>query len=146
MCIGPGRYQSQRVQAQPGLVSPAPCPGALRRAPLLLQYVKVGIADPGINWIDLGASRRTAKSAIGFTGYPVRCSGGGGLARPAWAWGRKAWARGLTRPPRSPSYIPPRPSARPCSIYIRCKNSVQEALYSQMMAIYFKKDDLINDP
>lgn len=25
-----------------------------------------------------------------------------------------------------------------CSIYIRCKNSVQEALYSQMMSIYFK--------
>jgi len=57
--------------------------------------VKIGIADPAINWIDLGASRRSAKTAIGFTGYPV-------------------------------------------SIYIRCKNSVQEALYSQMMAIYFK--------
>lgn len=57
--------------------------------------MKIGIADPAINWIDLGASRRSAKTAIGFTGYPV-------------------------------------------SIYIRCKNSVQEALYSQMMAIYFK--------
>ena len=67
------------------------------------QYVKIGIADPTINWIDLGASRRSAKTAIGFTGYPV-------------------------------------------SIYIRCKNSVQEALYSQMMSYYFKPGDLINDP
>ena len=43
----------------------------------------------------------------------------------------------------------PTPNGRPPpprSIYIRCKNSVQEALYSQMMAIYFKKDELINDP
>lgn len=39
---------------------------------VLLQYVKVGIADPAINWIDLGASRRSAKTAIGFTGHPVR--------------------------------------------------------------------------
>lgn len=70
---------------------------------MLYEYVRVGIADPSINWIDLGASRRSAKTAIGFTGYPV-------------------------------------------SIYIRCKNSVQEALYSQMMSIYFKKDELINDP
>lgn len=70
---------------------------------MLYEYVKIGIADPTIQWIDLGASRRSAKTAIGFTGYPV-------------------------------------------SIYIRCKNSVQEALYSQMMAIYFKKDELINDP
>jgi hypothetical protein len=37
------------------------------------QYVKIGIADPTINWVDLGASRRSAKTAIGFTGYPVRC-------------------------------------------------------------------------
>ena len=35
-------------------------------------------------------------------------------------------------PPPVPSHVPS------CSIYIRCKNSVQEALYSQMMAIYFK--------
>lgn len=48
-------------------------------------------------------------------------------------------ACGATHPPafRTPT---------PCSIYIRCKNSVQEALYSQMMSIYFKKDELINDP
>lgn len=39
------------------------------------QYVKVGIADPEINWVDLGASRRSAKTAIGFTGHPVRCVG-----------------------------------------------------------------------
>ncbi|EFN59064.1 expressed protein [Chlorella variabilis] len=70
---------------------------------MLYEYVKIGIADPTINWIDLGASRRSAKVAIGFTGYPV-------------------------------------------SIYIRCKNSVQESLYSQMMATYFKKEELINDP
>jgi hypothetical protein len=43
--------------------------------PAVLQYVKIGIADPTINWIDLGASRRSAKTAIGFTGYPVRCEG-----------------------------------------------------------------------
>lgn len=70
---------------------------------MLYEYVKIGIADPTIQWIDLGASRRSAKVAIGFTGHPV-------------------------------------------SIYIRCKNSVQEALYAQMMATYFKKEDLINDP
>ena len=45
-------------------------PSAAPRCPA--QYVKVGIADPSIHWIDLGASRRSAKTAIGFTGHPVR--------------------------------------------------------------------------
>jgi hypothetical protein len=45
-----------------------------------------------------------------------------------------------------PTCLPHPHLRRLFSIYIRCKNSVQEALYSQMMAIYFKKEDLINDP
>jgi len=55
------------------------------RAALLAcpQYVKIGIADPTIHWIDLGASRRSAKTAIGFTGYPVRCGARGGAKRGA---------------------------------------------------------------
>ena len=63
------------------------CPDLPLLCPLprpALQYVKIGIADPTINWIDLGASRRSAKVAIGFTGYPVRCgraAGGGALGR-----------------------------------------------------------------
>ena len=37
---------------------------------MLYEYIRVGIEDPGINWVDLGASRRTAKTAIGFHPYP----------------------------------------------------------------------------
>lgn len=37
---------------------------------MLYAYVEIAIADPGINWVDLGASRRTAKMAIGFQPYP----------------------------------------------------------------------------
>jgi hypothetical protein len=37
---------------------------------MLYNYVRIGIEDPTINWIDLGASRRTAKVAIGFNPYP----------------------------------------------------------------------------
>lgn len=57
------------------------------------QYVKVGIADPTINWIDLGASRRSAKTAIGFTGYPVRHAG-----RRVQALGREGRWPGLQLP------------------------------------------------
>ncbi|KDD72317.1 hypothetical protein H632_c3522p0, partial [Helicosporidium sp. ATCC 50920] len=38
---------------------------------MLYEFVKVAIADPKINWVDLGASRRQAKTSIGFTGYPI---------------------------------------------------------------------------
>lgn len=38
----------------------------------------------------------------------------------------------------SPESGPSPPASLPRSIYIRCKNSVQEALYSQMMSVYFK--------
>ena len=121
-----------------------------------MQYVKIGIADPTIQWIDLGASRRSAKTAIGFTGYPVRCVGlqqgnpAAGLAdRQASAarqvqrllrWPAKRLPRSTFSPLVCPSAGLPGPSLPPSSrsIYIRCKNSVQEALYSQMMAIYFK--------
>jgi hypothetical protein len=58
--------------AVPSVLSGSWCP------PISPQYVKVGIADPTINWVDLGASRRSAKTAIGFTGYPVRWDPGGG--------------------------------------------------------------------
>lgn len=34
------------------------------------NYVALAIADPTINWIDLGASRRTAKTMMGFKPYP----------------------------------------------------------------------------
>lgn len=124
-----------------------------------LQYVKIGIADPAINWIDLGASRRSAKTAIGFTGYPVRC----GLHAATCSWlGRLA--RGEPAPidlvllvvQRSAGTLPSMGlkfrhqsspcSPCPCSIYIRCKNSVQEALYSQMMAIYFKAREAGRQP
>lgn len=37
----------------------------------LYEYVRMAIADPEINWVDLGASRRQAKTSIGFEGYPV---------------------------------------------------------------------------
>lgn len=33
--------------------------------------MRVAIADPSIRWVDLGASRRQAKTSIGFKGYPV---------------------------------------------------------------------------
>jgi len=37
---------------------------------MLYAYVDIAIKDPDINWVDLGASRRTAKLAIGFKPYP----------------------------------------------------------------------------
>lgn len=37
---------------------------------MLYEFVRIAIADPEVNWVDLGATRRTAKTAIGFTGYP----------------------------------------------------------------------------
>lgn len=36
---------------------------------MLYNYVAQAIADPTIRWVDLGASRRTAKTAIGFKPY-----------------------------------------------------------------------------
>ncbi|GAB4819106.1 hypothetical protein N2152v2_006152 [Parachlorella kessleri] len=38
---------------------------------MLYEYFKIAIADPAINWVDLGATRRTAKTSIGCEGYPV---------------------------------------------------------------------------
>lgn len=40
---------------------------------VLYNYVEYAILDPQINWVDLGASHRKAKTAIGFTPYP--CAG-----------------------------------------------------------------------
>lgn len=40
---------------------------------VLYNYVEYAILDPKINWVDLGASHRKAKTAIGFTPYP--CAG-----------------------------------------------------------------------
>lgn len=40
---------------------------------ILYNYVEHAIQDPKINWVDLGASHRKAKTAIGFSPYP--CSG-----------------------------------------------------------------------
>jgi hypothetical protein len=37
---------------------------------MLYNYVRIAIEDPKFNWVDLGASRRTAKMAIGFNPYP----------------------------------------------------------------------------
>lgn len=142
------------MQVSPSLCHRPPHP---KPPPCLPQYVKVGIADPTINWIDLGASRRSAKTAIGFTGYPVRCARGSGCSSGRCS-GRcpSEGAAGAALAVPAPTLCPRAgPAAHPraralrasrCSIYIRCKNSVQEALYSQMMAIYFKKDELINDP
>lgn len=40
---------------------------------MLYNYVEYAISKPNLNWVDLGASHRTAKMAIGFSPYP--CSG-----------------------------------------------------------------------
>lgn len=40
---------------------------------VLYNYVEHAILDPQINWVDLGASHRKAKTAIGFSPYP--CAG-----------------------------------------------------------------------
>lgn len=37
---------------------------------ILYSYVQKAIEDPDINWVDLGASHRKAKMAIGFSPYP----------------------------------------------------------------------------
>lgn len=38
---------------------------------MLYEFVRVAIEDPSIKWVDLGASRRQAKTSIGFKGYPI---------------------------------------------------------------------------
>jgi hypothetical protein len=35
------------------------------------NYVGLAIADPEINWLDLGASRRSVKTSMGFKPYPA---------------------------------------------------------------------------
>ncbi len=66
------------------------------------------------------------------------------LCPATWLHCRPAACSASTAWPLTGSSLPTTPNLG--SIYIRCKNSVQEALYTQMMAIYFKKDELINDP
>lgn len=37
---------------------------------ILYSFVDKAIGDPNVNWVDLGASHRKAKQAIGFSPYP----------------------------------------------------------------------------
>ena len=57
-------------------VRPLPaCPPA---APArLYEYFRIAIEDPTINWVDLGATRRQAKTGIG-------CDGGRRRGRGEW--------------------------------------------------------------
>lgn len=70
---------------------------------LLYEFFKVAIADPEVDWVDLGATRRTAKMSIGCEGYPV-------------------------------------------SAYVRCKNSVMQAIVQTGMEQFFNPEELMNDP
>ena len=38
---------------------------------MLYSYVKLAMADAAVRWVDLGATRRTAKTAIGFVPHPM---------------------------------------------------------------------------
>ena len=38
---------------------------------ILYSYVKLAMADAAVRWVDLGATRRTAKTAIGFVPHPM---------------------------------------------------------------------------
>lgn len=70
---------------------------------MLYEFFRIAIEDPVINWVDLGASRRSVKEALGCKGYPV-------------------------------------------SAYIRCKNSVNQAVVETFAGAYFHPEELINDP
>ena len=37
---------------------------------ILYSFIDRAISDPKVNWVDLGASHRKAKMAIGFSPYP----------------------------------------------------------------------------
>ena len=124
----PGSRGAQRCRRQPAGASrpprarqkhPLPLYWVVTTHPLLPpQFVKVGIADPAIAWVDLGASHRAAKTSIGFAGHPVRRARLAlALAAPAgvaaWRSARVAYGGGTPPTRASPQLRRPPPTLRP---------------------------------
>ena len=66
-CLSPPASLSTCLPSPPMPPPPHPCPPPS----MLYEFFKRGIEDPGIDWVDLGASRRTVKEGLGCKGRPV---------------------------------------------------------------------------